>query len=90
MRSIRRTCVQVRRIGRSESVQRAITASRFVKKHIIRGAAFGLVPSTINDLAFHHANLDITEFIHVTFDTATVSGLNAIANILMLVSRLPL
>ena len=90
MCSIRRTCVQVRRIGRSEPVQRAISATRFMKKHIVRGAAFGFVPSTINDVAFHHATLDITELIHVTLDTATISSINAVANILLLASKIPL
>lgn len=90
MCSIRRTCVQVRRIGRSEPVQRALTASKFMKKHMVRGAAFGFVPSTINDLAFHHATLDITELIHVSVDTATISSINAVANILLLASKISL
>jgi|LakMenEpi03Aug12_release.lakeMendotaPanAssembly.Ray.scaffolds.fasta_scaffold367135_3 hypothetical protein len=90
MCSIRRTCVQVRRIGRSEPVQRALTASKFMKKHMVRGAAFGFFPSTINDVAFHHATLNISEIIHVSLDTAVVSSINAVANILLVASKLPL
>jgi hypothetical protein len=57
---------------------------------MVRGAAFGFVPSTINDLAFHHATLDITELIHVSVDTATISSINAVANILLLASKISL
>ena len=90
MRTIRRTCVQVRRIGRSETIQRAFTASKFIKKHFVRGAVLGVVPSTINDVAFHHAALNVQEVIHVTVDTVTVSSINAVANILIVVSKIPL
>ena len=90
MCSIRRTCVQVRRIGRSEPVQRAVTASRFIKKHMIRGAAFGIFPSTVNDMAFHHATLNMNELIHITVDTMTVTSINTVANILLVASKIPL
>lgn len=90
MCSIRRTCVQVRRIGRSKPVQRAISASRFIKKHAIRGAAFGIFPSTLNDVAFHHATLNMNELIHVTVDTVTLSSINTVANILIVASKIPL
>jgi len=61
-----------------------------MKKHMVRGAAFGFVPSAINDVAFHHVTLNISEVIHVSLDTAVVSGINAVANILLLASKLPL
>lgn len=90
MYSIRRTCVHVRRIGKSEPIQRAITATKFMKKHMIRGAALGIFPSTINDVAFHHATLNMSEIIHVTVDTLTLTGINTVANILIVASKLPL
>jgi len=90
MRSIRRICVCVLRFGGREPVQRALTASRFVKKHLVRGAVLGVLPSTINDVAFHHANLNVSEIVHVAVDTATVSSMNAVANILIAATKLPL
>jgi hypothetical protein len=77
-------------MSRSEPVKRALTVSKFLKKHFVRGAAFGVLPAAINDVAVHHAQLSVNELIHVTVDTVTVSSINTVANILMVASKLPL
>lgn len=84
----KRICVHVRRVIRSPVVQRTIRSGSLLKRHVVRGATIGLVPSTINDVAFHHAQLDITEVIHVTQDAVTLTTLNALASILLTVSKI--
>jgi hypothetical protein len=79
--------VYIRRIGRSDIVRRAAGSTKFLKKHAIRGATFGVLPSTINDVAFHHAQLNFSEVLHVTIDTVTVTSINTVASILMTVVK---
>lgn len=83
----KRICVHVRRVIRSPMVTRTIRSGTLLRKHVVRGATIGLVPSTINDVAFHHAQLNITEVIHVTQDAVTLTTLNALASVLVTVSK---
>jgi len=66
-----RTQVVLRRVQRHPLV-----------RHVIKGTATGLVPSTMNDVVFHHAPLNIDELIHVSEDTLTVSVLTLAITIL--------
>jgi hypothetical protein len=77
-RHIRRTCIQVRRIGRTEVVQTTLKKTKIIKKFVIRSALFSVIPSAVNDVMFHHASLNVDEAFHVTEDTMRVSLLNAI------------
>jgi len=77
-RQIRRTCIQVRRIGRTEVVQTTLKKTKYLKKFIVRSAVFSVLPSAINDVVFHHASLSVDEAFHVTEDTVRVSLLNAL------------
>ena len=87
-----KTCTLVRvclrRVSRSQVFKRAATSTRFIKKHAIRGITFGIVPSTINDVAFHHAQLNVNELLHVTSDTVTMTGINTVTSILMTAIKL--
>lgn len=83
----KRICVHIRRVIRSPVVQRTMRSGALLRRHVVRGATIGLVPSTINDVAFHHAQLDMAEVIHVTQDTLTLTTLNALASILVTVSK---
>jgi hypothetical protein len=86
------TCTHVkiclRRVSRSRTFKRAVGSSRFIKKHLLRGATFGIFPSTLNDMAFHHAQFNMAELLHVTTDTATITGINTVASILMTAVKL--
>ena len=86
------TCTHVkiclRRVSRSKTFKRAVGSSRFIKKHLIRGATLGLFPSTINDVAFHHAQLNMAELLHITTDTVTITGINTVTTILMTAVKL--
>lgn len=77
-RQVRRTCIQVRRIGRSEIIQTTMKKTKILKKIVIRSAMFSVLPSAVNDVVFHHASLDLNEAFHVTEDTMHVSLINAI------------
>jgi hypothetical protein len=56
-----------------------------MKKNLIRTTVMSFVPSAIDDVAIHHANLNISEIVHVGIDTATI---NMIGIILSFASKL--
>ena len=49
-----------------------------MQKHVIRNATLGLVPDAVNDVAFHHAHIDLLEVLHVVQDTATISTMTLV------------
>ena len=64
-----RTQVAFRRVQRHPM-------TRHISKHVIKGTATGLVPSTMNDMVFHHAPLNFEELVHVSEDTLAISILS--------------
>jgi hypothetical protein len=66
-----RTQIVVRRVQRHRITRR-------VTRHVVHGATLGIVPSTLNDVVFHHANLSLEEVVHATQDTLAVSILSAL------------
>jgi hypothetical protein len=79
--------ITVRRVARHPVIRRGLRSSDLLKKHVVRGATLGLVPSTVNDVAFHHAPLDVGEVIHVVQDAATISTLTLVMATLMVATR---
>ena len=55
-----------------------------MQKHVIRNATLGLVPDAVNDVAFHHAHVDLYEVLHVFQDTATISTMTLVIGALTL------
>ncbi len=88
---IKKPCVQVRvvvrRVSRHPVTRRTIRSGALLRKHVVRGATLGLVPDTLNDVAFHHAQLNLNEVIHVVQDTATISTMTALLAALMVVTN---
>lgn len=78
----RAACVQVRigvrRVMRHPISQKTLRSSALLRKHVVRNATLGLVPDAVNDIAFHHAQLNLDEVIHVIQDTATISSMTAV------------
>jgi len=78
----RRACltikVTIRRVSRHPLTIKTIRSGAMLRKHVVRGATLGLLPSTVNDVVVHHAPLNFGEILHVTQDTMTVAGLNAL------------
>lgn len=90
---IRAPCVRVRvtvrRVARHPVVQRSLRSGALVQKHVVRNATLGLVPDAVNDVAFHHAHVDLNEVLHVVQDAATISTLTlAMAAIFTATSQL--
>lgn len=79
--------VAVRRASRHPVVKRSIRSGSLMQKHIIRSATLGLVPDAVNDVAFHHAQIDLTELIHVVQDTASISTMTMVLAALTIASR---
>jgi hypothetical protein len=65
------TQIAIRRVQRHPVTRR-------VTRHVVHGTTLGFVPSAVNDMVFHHANLSLDEVLHVTQDTVTVSILSAL------------
>ena len=82
-----RTLVAVRKVQRHPLTKKTLRASVKIQKHIVRGATLGVLPSGINDLVFHHAQLSLDEAIHIVIDQASVSSMSAILAIILLASR---
>jgi len=83
---ITRVRVVVRRVSRHPITRRTIRSGVLLRKHVVRGATLGLVPDAVNDVAFHHAQLNLDEVIHVLQDTATISTMTAVLAALMIVT----
>jgi len=82
------TRVAFRRVGRHPLVQRTIRSGSRIQKHVVRGATLSLVPDAVNDIAFHHAQLNLTEVVHVFQDTLAISTMNMVLAMMLVVSKL--
>lgn len=69
---MKKVCVQFRRLGRRPEVRWGTT---YVKKNFVRTTVLSLVPSTIDDVVLHHAQLCAEEIMHVGLDTVIINGL---------------
>ena len=76
--------ITVRRVVRHPVVQRSLRSGARLQKHVIRTATLGLVPDAVNDVAFHHAHLDLSEVLHVVQDTASISTMTLVVSALTL------
>ena len=70
--------ITVRRVVRHPVVQQSMRSGARLQKHVIRNATLGLVPDAVNDVAFHHAHLDLLEVLHVFQDTASISTMTLV------------
>ena len=69
---MKKVCVQYRRFIRKPEVR---WGTSFVKRNFVKTTVLSFVPSAIDDLAIHHAPLNVNELIHVGVDTATINAL---------------
>ena len=78
----RDACVQVRitvrRVARHPITRKTIRSGALLRKHVVRSATLGLVPDALNDCAFHHAQLNMNEVVHVLQDTITINMMTAL------------
>jgi hypothetical protein len=87
----RAACVQVRigvrRVMRHPISQKTLRSGVLLRKHVVRGATLSLVPDAVNDVAFHHAQLNLDELIHVIQDTASISSMTAVLAATLIILR---
>jgi hypothetical protein len=81
------TRVVLRRVSRHPLVQHTIRSGSRIQKHVVRGATLGLVPDAVNDIAFHHAQLNMTEVVHVFQDTIAISTMNMVLATMLVLSK---
>jgi hypothetical protein len=82
------TRVVMRRMSRHPLVQQTIRTGSRIQKHAVRSATLSLVPDAVNDIAFHHAQLDMTEVVHVFQDTIAISTMNMVLATMLVMSKL--
>ena len=82
------TRVVLRRVSRHPIVRQTFRSGSRIQKHVVRGATLGLVPDAVNDIAFHHAQLNMTEVVHVFQDTIAISTMNTILATMLVLSKL--
>lgn len=81
-RTIRQTSICLKRVSKRPEMRRLVRSSALLRKHMVRTAAFSLVPSEVNDVLIHHAQMNLDQIIHVASDSATVSAMSAAMSIL--------
>jgi hypothetical protein len=86
-RALKRTCITVRRAGRHPVIQRSVRSGVLLRKHVIRATTLSMVPSTVNDVVFHHAHLDLNEMIHTASDSVSIGTLNGLVALLTIISK---
>jgi len=82
------TRVVLRRVIRHPIVKQTIRTGTRIQKHAVRSATLSLVPDAVNDIAFHHAQLNVNEFVHVIQDTVAISTMNMVLATMLVMSKL--
>jgi hypothetical protein len=81
-KGIRRSCIQVRKVVRnSEPIVRR--TGRYVERYVVKTSVVGFVPSVMNDVVIHHAQVTPVELFHIASDDVSVSSMTALAMALM-------
>ena len=78
-----RAQVTLRRIQRHPFTRNSLR----IQKSMLKGVTFGVLPSGLNDVVFHHAPLTIDEAMHVIIDQASISSFSMILAIAIVASR---
>ena len=82
------TRVVLRRVSRHPVFRQTIRTGTRLQKHVVRGATLGLVPDAVNDIAFHHAQMNMTEVVHVFQDTIAISTMNMVLATMLVISKM--
>ena len=81
------TRVVMRRVSRHPIVRQTIRTGSRIQKHAVRSATLSLVPDAVNDIAFHHAQLNMNEVVHVFQDTIAISTMNMVLATMFVLSK---
>ena len=89
---MKKPCVQtrvaLRRVSRHPIVQQTFRTGTRIQKHAVRSATLSLVPDAVNDIAFHHAQLNVNEIVHVIQDTVAISTMNMVLAMMLVMSKI--
>jgi hypothetical protein len=80
--------VTIRRVVRHPLTKKTMRSGTLLRKHMVRSATLSLLPSTVNDVVVHHAQLNFGEILHVTQDTMTIAGINAVMAVATTLAKL--
>jgi hypothetical protein len=75
-------------VSRHPIVKQTIRTGSRIQKHAVRSATLSLVPDAVNDIAFHHAQLNMTEVVHVFQDTVAISTMNMFLATMLVMSKI--
>lgn len=64
-------------------VRRTIRKPDIMYKAAIKTTAFSILPSTVNVFALHHAPITVTEMEHILQDTAVLSAMSSVMQLLV-------
>jgi hypothetical protein len=87
-KALKRTCITVRRVGRHPVIQRSVRSGALLKKHVVRATTLSMIPSTVNDVVFHHAQLNLDEVVHSATDSLTIGTINALVALISVATKL--
>ena len=87
-KALKRTCITVRRVGRHPVIQRSVRSGALLKKHVVIATTLSMIPSTVNDVVFHHAQLNVQEVVHTATDTLTIGTMNAIVALISVATKI--
>jgi len=78
-----KVCVQTRVLVRRAQRHPLSQKAHRIQKRATRDVGMGIVPSALNDLVFHHAQLSMDEVIHAAQDTMVVTALAVVIRLLL-------
>jgi hypothetical protein len=87
-KALKRTCITVRRVGCHPVIQRSVRSGALLKKHVVRATTLSMIPSTVNDVVFHHAQLNLDEVVHSATDSLTIGTINALMALISVATKL--
>jgi hypothetical protein len=64
-------------------VRRTIRKPDIMYKVAMKTTAYSILPSTINDFAVHHSPISLSEVEHILQDTAILSAMSSVMQILV-------
>jgi hypothetical protein len=86
-RTLKKTCITVRRVARHPIVQRSLRSSALIRRHAIRGTVLSFVPTTLNDVVVHHTPLSVGEVVHTVTDTISIGTMSTVIAVLSIASK---
>jgi len=82
-----RVRVVVRKVQRHPLTQKTLRTSIRIQKKIIRGAVLSVIPSGIDDVVLHHAQLTTNEALQLLVDQATISALSGVLALILVLAK---